>query len=121
MKKIINNEEFLELTSGEQTRDFIYVKDVVTAFEQVLISFDNLQPFQEFEIGTGKSYPIKELVTIIKEAAKSSTVLKFGALPYREGEIMESFCNNSALKILGWEVETSIQTGIMKVVNFEKK
>lgn len=118
--KIKNNEPFLELTSGEQTRDFIYVNDVVTAFEQVLINFDTLQSFQEFEIGTGKSNSIKELVTFIREATNSTTLLKFGALPYREGEIMESSCNNSALRILGWEAKNSIQQGILEVIKYEK-
>lgn len=102
IEKIKNNEAFLELTPGEQTRDFIYVNDVATAFETVLLNFDKLEQFNEFEVGSGESHTIRDLVTLIKEVTNSSTELKFGALPYREGEIMESSCNNFNLLKLGW-------------------
>ena len=36
IKEIINNVPTLDLTPGNQTRDFIYVKDVVFAFEHVI-------------------------------------------------------------------------------------
>ena len=37
--KIKNNEPILDLSPGTQTRDFIYIKDVVTSFECILNSF----------------------------------------------------------------------------------
>lgn len=112
IEKIKNNANSIELTPGEQSRDFIYVKDVVTAFEHVLKNEDILENYHEFEIGTGKSHTIKELVTIIKEAANASTNLKFGALPYREGEIMESRLNNFGLQGIGWKSAFSLRKGI---------
>ena len=78
IKKIISNEPTLDLTPGNQTRDFIYVKDVVFAFEHVINFFIDLKGYQEFEIGTGKSYTIKDFVTAIKEVTNSKTVLNFG-------------------------------------------
>lgn len=117
IEKIKNNEAFLELTQGEQTRDFIYVNDVVTAFEQVLKNFDILEHFQEFEVGTGKSNTIKELVTLIKEISGSTTELKFGALPYREGEIMESSVMNFKLHEIGWTPVYSLKKGIENCIS----
>lgn len=115
--KIKNNEAFLELTPGEQTRDFIYVYDVATAFEKVLLNFDKLEQFQEFEVGTGESYTIKELVILIKEVINSSTELKFGALPYREGEIMESRLVNFKLQEIGWKATFTLKQGLEKCIN----
>lgn len=58
--KIKSNTEVIELTEGLQTRDFVYVKDVVSAFKFILQIFDTLSSFQEFEIGSGTSHSIKK-------------------------------------------------------------
>jgi len=36
------------------------------------------------------------MVTLMKELSESSTVLNFGALPNRDGEIMESKADNKS-------------------------
>lgn len=117
IKKLQNNEVFIELTQGEQTRDFIYVKDVITAFEKVLLNGDQIKQYQEFEVGFGKSYTIKQLVEMIKKVTKSKTVLKFGSLPYRDGEIMESSVSNFDLIKLGWSPKYSLKDAIKDLIN----
>lgn len=103
INKLKSNEQYLELTAGEQTRDFVYVKDVVSAYSHVLRNYEDLEEFQEFHVGTGKSTTIKELVETIKKVTESNTNLNFGALLYREGEIMESNSNINSLLKLGWK------------------
>ncbi|OIP47599.1 MAG: hypothetical protein AUK46_04905 [Flavobacteriaceae bacterium CG2_30_31_66] len=120
IEKIKSNQPTLDLTPGEQTRDFIYVKDVATAFEKVLCNFDVLYQYQEFEVGTGKSITIRELATLIKEITNSQTNLIFGGIPYRDGEIMESYNDISCLKKLDWMPKTSIKEGLLEVIKFQK-
>jgi nucleoside-diphosphate-sugar epimerase len=110
--KIKNNEPTLDLTPGTQTRDFIYVKDVVVAFEYVLNSFSDLESYQEFEIGTGISYTVKELALLIKEITSSNTNLNFGGIPFREGEIMNSKVENFELNKLGWKAKYSLKSAL---------
>ena len=112
IKEIINNVPTLDLTPGNQTRDFIYVKDVVFAFEHVINFFIDLQGYQEFEIGTGKSYTIKDFATAVKEVTNSKTVLNFGGLPYREGEIMESEVESFKLKDIGWKPKFNLKESL---------
>jgi nucleoside-diphosphate-sugar epimerase len=107
----------IELTPGEQIRDFIYVKDVIRAYETVLKSEVNLNSYQQFEVGSGKSYSIKNLLKLIKKITGSKTDLKFGALDYRDGEIMNSMSNNSELVKLGWIPEFNLSEGLSKVIN----
>jgi nucleoside-diphosphate-sugar epimerase len=116
IKNIKSNQPTLDLTPGEQTRDFIYVEDVATAFEKVLCSFNLLEQYQEFEVGTGKSYTIKELAILIKEITNSTTVLNFGAIEYRAGEIMDSNANNLKLSELSWKPKFSIKEGLSNLV-----
>lgn len=116
--KIKNNVPSLELTPGDQSRDFIYIKDVVIAFEHVLRNYDMLENYQEFEVGTGKSHTIKELVTTIKEVAKASTDLKFGALEYREGEIMKSEVKNFDLtNKFSWKTQFSLEKALKDLIS----
>tara|TARA_B110000902_G_C14233125_1_gene559640 strand:- start:630 stop:1505 length:876 start_codon:yes stop_codon:yes gene_type:complete len=117
IEKIKSNVSIIDLTPGLQTRDFIYVKDVVAAFEHVINSIEYLNQYQDFDIGTGKSFTIKELTTLIKEVANSSTMLNFGGLPYREGEIMESKVENFELNKIGWKPNYSLKDAITKVIS----
>ena len=116
IEKISNNEPFLNLTKGEQKRDFIYIEDVVEAFRTVVMSINTLDNFQEFEVGTGSSTSIQDLLVAIKKMFNSSTELIFGSLEYRKNEIMISKANNSELLKLGWVVKHDINQGIKKLI-----
>ena len=104
-----------------QTRDFIYVYDVVSAFETVLKNEIKLTNYQEYEVGSGKSFSIKYLAELIKKISNSKTEINFGAIKYREGEIMESVCNNEKLIELGWISKFSLSEALSKIIkNYNK-
>ena len=113
---ILREETFIDMTPGLQTRDFIYVNDVVSAFETVLKNELKLTNYQEYEVGSGKSFSIKHLAELIQKISKSKTNLNFGAIPYRKGEIMESVCNNKKLIELGWTSNFSLNVGLSKII-----
>jgi nucleoside-diphosphate-sugar epimerase len=108
----------LKLTPGEQKRDFIYVDNVVDAYEVLLekvINQSNL--FQEYELGSGKAVTIREFVETVHKLTKSTTRLNFGALPYREDEIMNSEANIEKLDCLGWRCKISLIDGISEIIS----
>lgn len=111
-----NNQEKLELTPGLQTRDFVYVRDVVKAFLFVLNNLSKMKSYENFEIGSGKVHTIKKLVVLLKELLNSETRLEFGALEYRSGEIMSSELKNVGLFDLGWRPEYSLREGLINCV-----
>ncbi len=115
--KIISNEKSIDLTAGDQTRDFIYIKDVVNAFEYVLKSYSKLKKFEEFDIATGSSISLKEFVLYIKKVTQSNTELNFGKLPYREGEIMVSKTYNLSLFKMGWKPLYNQKKGVQKYIS----
>lgn len=116
ISKIKSNIPFVDLTEGKQTRDFIYIDDVVSAFEIVLNKYLDILNFEEFEIGIGKATSIKNIVELIKKVSKSTTELKFGALAYRDGEIMESVADNSYLKKIGWKPHYTLREGLESTI-----
>lgn len=111
----------IALTSGAQQRDFIYVDDVVRAYLLLLERAPDLPGFSDFDVGTGRSITIRGFVEKLLSAyestyGKSSAKLSFGAIPYRDGEVMKVEVDNQPLLRLGWHAEIDIDTGIQKVV-----
>lgn len=115
----------IPLTAGTQKRDFIYIDDVVSAYLTCLEQVPQLKNFNDIEVGTGVLTPVKTFVTLVKstlEKLKGSpieTQLNFGALPYREGEIMEPQVDNSVLCSLGWQPKRTLEENIERFVKKE--
>jgi CDP-paratose synthetase len=114
--------ENINLTSGIQKRDFIYVDDVVAAYNLIINNCKKLENWNEFDIGTNSFVNVKDFVIqIAKELENSNNIkiiprLKFGVINYREGDIMIPQLDNSKLLNLGWVPKTSLKEGIKKVL-----
>ncbi|WP_255321162.1 NAD-dependent epimerase/dehydratase family protein, partial [Capnocytophaga stomatis] len=125
--QIKNNVSEVNLTTGEQKRDFIYIDDVVSAY---LICLDNLERLERFtttDVGTGVFTPVRSFVESVKEIYENltgkevSTRLNFGAIPYREGEIMEPKVDNRKLLALGWKPTVDLRKNITEFIKKEIK
>jgi CDP-paratose synthetase len=111
----------IKLTQGDQQRDFIYIDDVVSAFLLVLKKSETLPMFIEFDVVTGFLITIKGFVQKLKEIYEISegpvqTNFSFGAIPYREGEVMKIVANNLDLINLGWDPKFSLDYGLKKTI-----
>ena len=108
----------IELTPGEQKRDFIYVEDVVSAYQAILAE-KKYPCFEEIEVGNGESVSIKKFVEQVHRITKSNSLLKFSALPYRDNEIMESKANLTKIRSYGWNSMFSLEEGLKKTIEAE--
>jgi len=99
LDKLVNNDD-VDLTSGDQKRDFIYIDDVTDAYQKVISSLDkSYNPgFKDLEIGSGSSIKLKIFIETIRDALDSKSLLNFGSLDYRDDEIMNSVANSSLEK-----------------------
>lgn len=111
----------IELTDGQQKRDFIYVNDVVNAYMRLLQEVDQKFHFREYNLGTGLSVSIREFVLAVKNISNSSTELLFGSIPYRNDEIMNSIGDNLELQNLGWQFQYTIDDGIREILKHYKQ
>jgi nucleoside-diphosphate-sugar epimerase len=94
LSQLKQNVSEIKLTRGEQERDFIYVDDVVQAYATVLNNADKLEKWTEFDVGTGNPMPLKNFVLEVEKQYKqkypsNKTKLLFGAIDYRENEMMK--------------------------------
>lgn len=118
----LNDAPELNLTLGEQKRDFIYVDDVVDAYMMIAEQLHETKGFYNYSVASNESVRIKDLVTRLQKIAQNSiTKINFGAIPYRENEVMESNCDTSAIRKLGWQPKFKLQEGLEKMVQTEIK
>jgi CDP-paratose synthetase len=115
------NASEIKLTLGEQERDFIYIDDVVSAYLLVLEKSTILASFNEFDIGTGHLLTVKSFLKSLKETYEVSfgltnAMLIFGAIPYREGEMMSVDVNNQGLLDLGWKPRIKLADGLTSIM-----
>ncbi len=108
--KYLKNEEPTIYGDGEQTRDYIYVKDVVSA----LIKASKIEENHFLNIGTGIETSVNDLANSMKIQFKSeiNPIYK----PAREGELNRSVLNNTkAKKELNWKPRYSLDDGMKQV------
>jgi nucleoside-diphosphate-sugar epimerase len=122
IKDCLANVDEIKLTPGNQKRDFIYIDDVVAAYIILLEHADRkTEYFQEFGLGSGVAVTIREFVETVHQLTGSTTRLNFGALPYRQNEIMSSGTDIEALMSLGWRCGTTLANGIRKTLLHERE
>ncbi len=118
----ILNAPLLKLTPGDQRRDFVYIDDVVAAYLAVLKGTDDTKKwFGEYEVGSGNPISIREFVEKVHKLTSSKTKLEFGAFPYRDGEVMNSQANISALELLKWDCKYNLDLGLELTIESYKQ
>jgi len=121
-KIAIEEVDSVDVTYGDQKRDFVFVDDVSDAYITTLnYGLKNNFRYKKFEVGTGETTSIKVLLNQIKNISKSKTIINFGAIPYRDDEIMMSQADNIDLLELGWKPIFKIDEGIKKIIERENK
>ena len=101
---------------GEQSRDFVYVDDVVRA--NMLALEREIPGGEVFNIATGLPVTINRLASLVVES-EGKKGLEPVHLPPRAGDIRHSYADTKrAEKILGYSPEFSIEEGLSRVIDW---
>jgi UDP-glucose 4-epimerase len=109
-KKIKKHEEdsFILYGEGDQTRDFIHVKDVVKA---LLLVVEREEAVGEiFNLGTGTSTSLKQLIEIYERVTGFS--LPIIEKEERSGDIKYSYTSIAKIKSIGFSPDYSVEEGL---------
>jgi CDP-paratose synthetase len=119
LHQLIANSGELDLTAGEQERDFIYIDDAVSAFLVLLKTAPKGDDaFRHYDLGSGTATSIRTFVQTAWRLSEASTRLNFGALPYRPHEIMHSAADVRPLKAIGWRPRFSLEEGLRQTISW---
>lgn len=120
MNQCKRNVSKIDLTGGDQKRDFIYIDDAALAYFMILHSKDKFKSrYENINIGSGQSHSIREICELIKKITLSTSHLNFGKFPYRDNEIMLSVADIRRLKDFGFQLETKLENGLRKMMEFD--
>ena len=107
--------EPIKMSGGEQILDFIHVQDIVSFMNYILSDFEKFNQLSNGEtihLGTGRGTSIKELAAMMEEHFGLKANIEWGALPYRERDVMRAIAPVDKLRMLGWRHQFSIENYI---------
>ncbi len=112
-RKMLAGEQPVINGNGRQTRDFVYVEDVVEA--NLLAMGKDVQGV--FNVGTGTETTINELFRLLADVAKPGCKEIHG--PAKKGEQARSVIDASRIRQeLGWEPKMALREGLSKTVDY---
>ncbi|MFZ0446296.1 MAG: NAD-dependent epimerase/dehydratase family protein [Bacillus sp. (in: firmicutes)] len=119
-KKIVNMEEnkaqnVLEVNNLSAQRDFIDVRDVVSAYEILLT---NGKFGEVYEISSGNSHSLKEVITRLKTLTTIDFQIK--SQEYNLSEEKVAIPPNKVMK-LGWKPTISLQSSLEDILDFYRE
>jgi UDP-glucose 4-epimerase len=111
-KTLLNDQPIIN-GNGKQTRDYIFVEDVVEAHMAVLE--DGVQGI--FNVGTGKETSVNQLFRHLVEITGAKVKEVYG--PEKRGEQIRSVLDHTKLKkSTDWEPKVQLQDGLKVTVDF---
>jgi UDP-glucose 4-epimerase len=104
---------------GEQTRDYVYVGDVVAA--NMLVTDLDLNGAigldgRAFNVGTGKETSVNELARTLMAGVGHEVEVRYAEA--RPGELRHSCLDASRLRAAGWAPKTSLLDGLAATYRF---
>ena len=106
--------------SGEQERDWMFVKDHCEALDR-LIHVDRERVLGEvINLGSERGTSILEVAKMVRDLTGSTQEIKTAA--QRPGTVWRHLADSSkAKKLLDWEATTSLEEGLRKTIDWAKK
>jgi len=117
--RLLEGEPLTIFGDGEQTRDYVYVEDIVRA--NVLLSEATLAPATQlddraFNVGTGAGTSVNTLAsTLMSVSGKKVNCVH---APERRGELRHSTLLAERLRRLGWEPRTTLEQGLRNTYQY---
>jgi GDP-L-fucose synthase len=117
IRKVVEKQNPIEIWGdGTEIRDVLYVSDMVDATIEAVEQVDG---FDQFNIGYGTSYSVLGLLDLIKEIAKYDAPYKFiegpRMIPTRRVSIEKAY------KVLGWSPNVTLYDGILSTYRWMSK
>lgn len=123
INRMKSDDKAIEFTQGNQRRDFIYIKDLISAMMCLLSNLNEIKTelqYLDVEVGSGQSHSIKEVVRTLKALTQSKTNTVFGNIEPRKNEPMSLVANTSFLRSLNWQPLYDLETGLVETIKLRK-
>lgn len=118
IRRALNGEPPEIYGDGLQTRDYIFVDDILRAYELAINADFKGEPIN---FGSGREVTINKLAELILELAGKTDIKPVHVAP-RPNEVRRSWCNPSkAYELLGWKAKIPLEEGLKKYIRWYRK
>ncbi|KSU19048.1 UDP-glucose 4-epimerase [Lactococcus lactis subsp. lactis] len=117
VNRLRENTELTIFGDGEQSRDFVYIEDVIQAL--LLIATSNQSLGEVYNVGTGIKNTINDLTKFAQKFTDKELSIKYDAA--RQGDIKDSLSDVSKLESIGYKPNFDLVDGMKKYLNYEFK
>jgi UDP-glucose 4-epimerase len=111
LRRAICGEAVTIFGDGEQTRDFVYVKDIVSS---LLFVAENSELTGAYNCGYGRQTTVNEIAHQILELTQSPSRLVH--LPARLGDVRHSCASTEKLRATGWRPISGLEEGLRETI-----
>lgn len=102
---------------GRQSRDFINVKDIVSA--NIFVMNNPRADYRAFNVGTGRPTTILEIANLLTRLYKKKFEPKVVG-SYRKGDIRHCYADISGLQKLGFEPKINFEKGMKELIEWAR-
>lgn len=104
--------------TGNETRDFIHVDDIIRAIDLIV---DDKKEYPIYNVASGVEVSVRELAEVFAEASGSSKdVIQFNNM-VKEGDPLNWRADISKIAKLGFQPKISLYDGITRYINWAKE
>lgn len=119
LRRFFNNEEQVKMKNLTAKRDFIYIDDVVEVFCRACEA--DIKGFEIFNIGSGASYSVKEILDLIGKITNLHREVKSEHV-LRKGDVKNTLADiNKAKEILNWSPRFNLEDGLRDMIKELRK
>jgi UDP-glucose 4-epimerase len=117
IRQALKGETCVIYGDGKQTRDFLYIDDLVRA---VMLCMEKDVGGEIFQIASGMERTVGEVADLLADAlARRGVKMHIEHGSPRIGDVKRNFSDTSkAARMLGWQVKTELEDGIAKTIDY---
>ena len=116
-ENILKGKEIKVFNSGDTWKDYTYIDDIQRG---VVAALDHPQDFEIVNLGNHTPMHLKRCIEILEQEIGKKAIMNL--LPLQPGDVVKSFADVSkAKRLFNWEPTTSMETGLVRFVNWYKK
>lgn len=112
----VRQKKEIQLSGGSQTRDPLYIDDLINAVVAVILKKNELKG-RVINVGGGAEYSVYQLAAITLELIGADLPIIANDANIRATEMWRSYCDNSeAGRLLDWRPTTDFYTGLRRTL-----
>ncbi len=113
VRQALRHEPLTVYGSGQQTRSFCYVSDLIEGIYRLFQS----QESDPVNVGNPNEFTVRQLADLVVRLTRSRSTIDFRPLPVDDPKVRQPDITR-ARSLLGWEPQVQLEDGLARTIEF---